>query len=186
MLAAAAMMAHSGGNGMARVDRVTGWLGAGARGQGRKAPNLAGERVNGEAMGWAVASGDRVDSLITGMGEAADKRGRVDRGRADAGRGHERLTCEVGLSEAGAREVGRAGPRASARKREGGDLGRTRLNRGGGIPFFLFLFLFPNLFFFLLFYNLLFPLNKYLSKFLGCQNILCEVLLTTMVCAYDE
>jgi hypothetical protein len=123
---------------------VTGWLGAGARGQELKAPNLASERVNGEAMGRPVAGGDRAESLITGAGEGADKRGRVDRGGADAGRGQERLTCRVGLLEAGASvwEVGRAGPRASARKREGGDLGRNWPNRGGGIPFFLFLFLF--------------------------------------------
>jgi hypothetical protein len=32
MLVAATMMAHSGGDGMARADGVTGWLGAGARG----------------------------------------------------------------------------------------------------------------------------------------------------------
>jgi hypothetical protein len=31
MLAAAVMMVHSGGDGMARADGVTGWLGAGAR-----------------------------------------------------------------------------------------------------------------------------------------------------------
>jgi hypothetical protein len=122
MLAATAMMAHSGGDGMARADGVTGWLRAGARGQGHKAPNLAGERVNGEAMRRAVAGGDCADSLITGAGEGADKRGQVDRGRTGAGRGQERLTCGVGLSVAGAgaREVGRARPRASARKRERG------------------------------------------------------------------
>jgi hypothetical protein len=32
----------------------------------------------------------------------------------------------------------------------------------------------------------LFPLNKYLFRFLWCPNILCEVLLTIMVYAYDE
>jgi hypothetical protein len=42
MLAAAAMMAHSG-DWMAWAYGVTGWLGAGARGQGRKAPNLVDE-----------------------------------------------------------------------------------------------------------------------------------------------
>jgi hypothetical protein len=34
----------------------------------RKAPNQAGERVNGEATGRAVASGERVDSLVMGEG----------------------------------------------------------------------------------------------------------------------
>jgi hypothetical protein len=42
MLATVAMMAHNGDR-MARADGVTGWLGAGARGQGRKAPNLVDE-----------------------------------------------------------------------------------------------------------------------------------------------
>jgi hypothetical protein len=58
--------------------------------------------------------------------------------------------------------------------------------RGGEKFPFIFIFLFPNLFYFLFFYNLLFPLNKYLSTFLGCQNILSEVLLTTIMYAYDE
>jgi hypothetical protein len=91
-----------------------------------------------------------------------------------------------GREERDAREmgcVGRAGER-DARKR-GRRLGLIRPSRGGDFPFFFF-FLFPNLIFFLFFYNLLFPLNKYLFKFLGCQNILCEVLLTTIVYAYDE
>jgi hypothetical protein len=75
--------------------------------------------------------------------------------------------------------------RARGREREGGLRPESAHSGGEDFPF-LFLFLFPNLFYFLLFYNLLFPLNKYLSKFLGCQNILCEVLLTTIVYAYDE
>jgi hypothetical protein len=75
---------------------------------------------------------------------------------------------------------------AGARKRERGEL-RPETGPAWGERNFLFLFfIFPNLFYFLLFYNLLFPLNKYLSIFLGCQNILCEVLLTTIVYAYDE
>jgi hypothetical protein len=41
ILATAAMMAHYG-DGTARQTVVTGCLGAGVRGQGRKAPNLAG------------------------------------------------------------------------------------------------------------------------------------------------
>jgi hypothetical protein len=69
MLAVAAMMAHSGGDRMARADGVTGWLGAGARGQGRKAPNFVGERVNGEATGRAVAGGDCADSMIRARGK---------------------------------------------------------------------------------------------------------------------
>jgi hypothetical protein len=35
----------------------------------RKAPNRAGERVNGEATGRAVAGGEHADSLVTGEGE---------------------------------------------------------------------------------------------------------------------
>jgi hypothetical protein len=92
----------------------------------------------------------------------------------------------------GARAGARGGPSwpcaARGREREGGgELGPESAQPGGEekVPF-LFLFLFPNLFYFLLFYNLLFPLNNYLSTFLGCQNILCEVLLTTIVYAYDE
>jgi hypothetical protein len=59
-LVTTAMMAHSG-NGMAR---------AGARRQGRKAPNFAGERVNGEAMERAAAGGDRIDSRSRARGES--------------------------------------------------------------------------------------------------------------------
>jgi hypothetical protein len=43
---------------------------AGARRQGRKAPNLAGERVNGEAIGRAAGSGDHVDSRSRVRGES--------------------------------------------------------------------------------------------------------------------
>jgi hypothetical protein len=77
-----------------------------------------------------------------------------------------------------------AGQGSAVRGRGGGGWAGFCPAEVGG--FSLFLFLFPNLFFFLFFYNLLFPLNKYLFKFLGCQNILCEVLLTTIVYAYDE
>jgi hypothetical protein len=86
------------------------------------------------------------------------------------------------VARAWAREVGRvrrAGERGALGPESAQPVGEEK------IPF-LFLFLFPNLFYFLLFYNLLFALNKYLSTFLGCQNILCEVLLTTIVYAYDE
>jgi hypothetical protein len=120
----------------------------------RKAPNRAVERVNGEATGQTVAGGDRADSLITGAGEGADKRGQVDReircgeraGAADgwgwAGSGHGTGACgrwaELGL-----------GRGRRARGREGG-------NRGGEKFLFLFLFLFPFLLLFLFFYNLFF------------------------------
>jgi hypothetical protein len=81
--------------------------------------------------------------------------------------------------------VGREEERGRAEER-GGDLGRKSAQPGGKRNLlFFFLFQFPNLFYFLLFYNILFSLNKYLSIFLGCQNILCEVLLTTIVYAYD-
>jgi hypothetical protein len=66
-LATAVMMAQSG-EGMARAGG-DGMARAGARRQGRKTPNLAGERVNGEATERAVAGGDRVDSLVTGARE---------------------------------------------------------------------------------------------------------------------
>jgi hypothetical protein len=63
-LAPAAMMAHSGGDGMARAGGVKGQLRHSAR--WRKAPNRASKRVNGEAMERTAAGGDRVDSLVTG------------------------------------------------------------------------------------------------------------------------
>ena len=63
-LATAAMIAHSGDDGMARAGEVKGQLGHSV--WWRKAPNRASERVNGEAMERAAAGGDRVDSLVTG------------------------------------------------------------------------------------------------------------------------
>jgi hypothetical protein len=146
-------------------------------------------------MGRAVAGGECADSLISGEGRVADKRGPLARGRAVARkRERARLMGGVGSSARGG-ECGvgaRGGPRglcaARGREGEGEGLGLESAQPGGReekFPF-LFLFLFPNLFYFLLFYNLLFPLNKYLSTFLGCQNILCEVQLTTIVYAYDE
>jgi hypothetical protein len=65
-IAAAAMMAHSGGDGMARGrrwrrdDSVTVW--------GRKAPIHAGERVNGEETGRAVAGDERVNGRSQARG----------------------------------------------------------------------------------------------------------------------
>jgi hypothetical protein len=67
-LAMAAMMAHSG-DGMARADD-DGMAQAGARRQRCKAPNLSGERVNGEATERAAAGGDRVDSRSRARGES--------------------------------------------------------------------------------------------------------------------
>jgi hypothetical protein len=148
-------------------------------GSGRhKAPNRAGERDNGEATGWVVAGGKRADSLITGEGRVADKRGPLARGRAVAReRERARLMCGVRSSarggECGAGVGGQerwvAWVVRGARERERGELGPESAQLGGEQKFpFLFIFLFPNLFYFLLFYNLLFPLNKYLSIILGC------------------
>jgi hypothetical protein len=52
--------------------------------QGRKVPNRAGERVNGQATGRVVADGECADSLITGAVEEADKQGSPARERAVA------------------------------------------------------------------------------------------------------
>jgi hypothetical protein len=57
---------------------ATGWLGqagdgmarAGARRQRHKAPNLLGERINGEATGQATAGGDHVDRRSMVRGES--------------------------------------------------------------------------------------------------------------------
>ena len=79
-LAMAAMMAHSGGDGMARAGGLKGQFGHSAR--WRKAPNRAGERVNGEAMERAAASGDRVDSLVMGARKVLTSGARLpERGR---------------------------------------------------------------------------------------------------------
>jgi hypothetical protein len=90
-LATAAMMAHSGGDRMARAGGVKGQLGHSAR--WRKAPNQAGERVNGEAMERAAAGGDRIDSLVTGAsarkvltsGARLPERGRLRGSRGERG-----------------------------------------------------------------------------------------------------
>jgi hypothetical protein len=58
-LATTVMMVYSGDR-TAWAGRVKGQLGHSAR--WRKAPNRAGERVNGEAMERAAAGGDRVVS----------------------------------------------------------------------------------------------------------------------------
>jgi hypothetical protein len=74
-LGTVAMMAHSGDNGMARAGGVKGQLGHSAG--WRKAPNRAGERVNGEAMERAAAGGDRVDSLVMGVRKGLTSRARL-------------------------------------------------------------------------------------------------------------
>jgi hypothetical protein len=77
-------MAHSGGVGMAR---------------GRKAPICAGERVNGEETGRAVAGDECVDGRSQARGKGADKRGPPARVRAVAReKGRAGLTCGVVLS----------------------------------------------------------------------------------------
>jgi hypothetical protein len=56
-----------------------------------------------------MAGGERANSLITGAGEGANKRGRVDRERERMwGKVQERLTCGAGLAmgEAWARAGG--------------------------------------------------------------------------------
>jgi hypothetical protein len=63
-----------------RAVVTTGWLGQTRRRDGsgrRKAPNRAGERDNGEAMGRAVAGGDHVASPVTGARKALTGGGRL-------------------------------------------------------------------------------------------------------------
>jgi hypothetical protein len=122
------------GDGMAR---------AGAGRQGRKAPNLAGERVNGAATGRVVAGSDRADSLITGVRERLTSGVGLTEGEQMRGRGQERPTCGVGLSGGcGRAGGGPSGPRgrAWARGRErGGELGpENGPARGEKFPFLFF------------------------------------------------
>jgi hypothetical protein len=124
------------GDGMAR---------AGTRRQGRKAPNLAGERINGEATGRVVAGGDRADSLIMGAREGLTSGVGLTEGERMRGRGQERPTCGVGLSGGcGRAGGGPSGPRgrARARGRERGELG-PKTGPTGGKRNFLFFFSFP-------------------------------------------
>jgi hypothetical protein len=79
-LATAAMMAHSGGDRMARAGGVKGQLGHSAR--WRKAPNRASMQVNGKVMERAAADGDRVDSLFMGARKVLTSGARLpERGR---------------------------------------------------------------------------------------------------------
>jgi hypothetical protein len=84
---------------------ATGGLGHSAR--GHKAPNRAGEHVNGEVTGWAMDGSECADSLIMGEGAGTDKRGPPARERAVAReRGRARLMGGAG-SERGAGARGR-------------------------------------------------------------------------------
>jgi hypothetical protein len=92
----------------------------------RKAPNRAGERDNGEATGRAVADGERVDSLITGEGRVADKRGPLARGRAVA-REQERARLMGGVGSSA------RGGECGAGERERWATWAVRVAREGGI-----------------------------------------------------
>jgi hypothetical protein len=59
---------------------ATGWLDHSAR--GRKVSICAGEQVNGEETGQAVAGGEHVDGRSRARGKGADKRGPPARERA--------------------------------------------------------------------------------------------------------
>jgi hypothetical protein len=108
-----AMMAHSGGDGMA-------WAGGGdgttrSQGAGTQGANSAGEGVIGEKTGQTVAGGDRVDGLITGEREGTDEQDRVVSGRAGAReKERARLTGGVGRLAGEGREW-----RASGRTGDG-------------------------------------------------------------------
>jgi hypothetical protein len=71
-----------------------GWLGQTGQRDGsgrRKAPNRAGERDNGKATRRTVASGERIDSLVTGMrkvltsGDHLPERGRLRGSEGECG-----------------------------------------------------------------------------------------------------
>jgi hypothetical protein len=74
------MMAHSGGDGMARAGGVKEQPGHSA--QWCKAPNRASKCVNGEVMERAVVGGDHVDNLVTGARKGLTSEARLlERGR---------------------------------------------------------------------------------------------------------
>jgi hypothetical protein len=132
-------MARAGGDGMAR---------AGARRQGRKTPNLAGERVNGEATERAVAGGDRVDSLVTGAREGLTIGTRLpERGQLRGSEG--------GQADGWGRPVSGEG-RSAMRERARGRWAGFGPAEGGIFPFSISISIS---------FNLLFLLNKNLSIF---------------------
>jgi hypothetical protein len=139
-----------------------------------------------------ATGGDRGDSLVTGAREGLTSGARLlegERSRADGVVAADEWGWPVsgGGRSKGARggvrdmgRVGREGGRsASARGRE---VGWIRPSRGWGREIFLFLFLF--LFLFTLSPFSFEQIFSYI--FLRVKNILCEVLLTIMVYAYDE
>jgi hypothetical protein len=104
-------------------------------------------RDNGEATGRAVADSERADSLITGEGRVADKRGPLARRRVVAReRERARLMGGVGSSARRGEWGTRGGPHGpcAARGRGrggGGELGPESAQPGGGrreIPFSFF------------------------------------------------
>jgi hypothetical protein len=132
VLATTVMMVYSG-DGTARAGGVKGQLGHSAR--WRKAPNRAGERVNGEAMERAAADGDCVVSRsragereLTGMARLSE-RGR-SRG-SEGGRGDGWGRSVSGEGRSATRERARGGWAAwAARERGARHAGR----RGGLDP----------------------------------------------------
>jgi hypothetical protein len=141
---------------------------------------------NGEATGRAVAGGERADSLITSAGEGADKRGRVGKERERMrGKGRSGSRVGPGWQWRGAGACGRWAELGlgRARGRERGGLGPESAQPGGERKSFFFFFFYFQIYFS---FSFSFPLNKYLFRFLWCPNIICEVLLTIMVYAYDE
>jgi hypothetical protein len=138
-----------------------------------------------------VAGGDRTDSLITGamegltsgVGLTEGEWMRGERAGAAGVRGWvvRRVRARGRWAEWAARES------AGVRKREGGLGPETGPAGGEKFPFLFFSFpISKSIFTFFFSIISFFLLNKYLSIFLGCQNILFEVLLTTIVYAYDE
>jgi hypothetical protein len=143
------------------LEQTGRWDGSGRR----KAPNRAGERDNGEATERAVVGGDRVASPVTGArkaltgGARLPGRERSERARGVRADGWGRAGSSRGEGSVGERagNRGRVGRGGEARGRE---LGRKRLNRGGGR--FSFSFIFSISYFYFLFLFLLSPflLNK--------------------------
>jgi hypothetical protein len=133
-LATTAMMAHSG-DGMARAG-ADGMARVGARRQGRKAPNLSGEHVNGEAMERAAVGGDRVDSRSRAGERELTGWALLSGGEGDR-EGEGALTSGAGLTAAWhKRGRGRWAMlgfgRGDERALERGGLGRNRTSQGGG------------------------------------------------------
>jgi hypothetical protein len=148
------------------------------------------------ATGRVATSGDHADSLVTGAREGLTSGARLpegERSRVGGGVAADEWGRPV---SAGGVERGRASGRASGREGDGPHGPRGREERGArgrrsGLDSAqprgeIFLFLFPFLFLFLFLLSP-FSFEQIFSYiFLGVKNILCEVLLTIMVYAYDE